>query len=194
MPRAFVAIPLPLAVRSTLVTCRQSFVDADPQWRGEKWVAEENLHVTLRFLGVVPDALIPHVDEAVREAAARLEPYRLRLDSVRAIPRPRSTSLVWVQPTMGGEETAALAEAVTGATSFLEFEPDGHRFKTHVTLCRARHPRRVTTPSLDAVEHILRRSEDRAVVMSVREVTLFSSTLTPRGPVYEELAIIPLGR
>ncbi|MGB4442484.1 MAG: RNA 2',3'-cyclic phosphodiesterase [Coriobacteriia bacterium] len=194
MPRAFVAVTLPLAVRSTLVACRQSFIEADPQWHGEKWVAEENLHITLRFLGIVPDALIPHVDEAVREAVADREPYHLRLDGVRAIPRPRSASLVWIQPSTGGEEAAALAGAIADATSFLEFEPEGHRFRTHVTLCRARHPRRVITPSLDAVEHILRRSEDRAVAMSVREVTLFSSTLTPRGPVYEELAIIPLGR
>ncbi len=194
MPRAFVAIPLPLTMRSTLVTCRQAFVDADPAWRDEKWVAEENLHITLRFLGIVPDALIPYVSDAVRDALADMEPYHLRLDAVRAVPRPRSASLVWVQPSAGGEETAALAEAVTAATSFLEFEPEGTRFRTHATLCRARRPRRVTATSLDAVEHILRRSEERAVSMSVREVTLFSSTLTPRGPEYEELAIVPLGR
>lgn len=194
MPRAFLAIQPPLAMRPTLVACREAFLGADPQWHDEKWVSEENLHVTLRFLGVVPDALLPTVAEAVREAVAVIEPYRLRLDVVRAIPRPRSASLVWVQPSSGGEETGRLAEAIVGATSFLEFQPDGHRFKTHLTLCRARHPRRVTTPSLDAVEHMLRRSEDRAVMMSVREITLFSSTLTPRGPVYEELAIIPLGK
>lgn len=193
MPRAFVAIPLPHAMRSTLIACRQALVDADPQWRGEKWVAEQNLHVTVRFLGIVPDPVIPLVAEAVSEAVARIEPYRLRLDVVRAIPRPRSASLVWIQPSAGGEETAALAEAVADASSFLEFEPQGTRFKTHATLCRARHPRRVTTSALDAVEHLLRRSEERAVAMSVREVTLFSSTLTPRGPVYEELAIVPLG-
>jgi len=180
-------------MRSTLAACREAFVEADSEWRGEKWVAEENLHVTLRFLGIVPDALVPTVTDAVREAVAEVEPYRLRLDVVRAIPRPRSASLVWIQPTVGEDETALLAEAVAHATSFLEFQPQGHRFKTHVTLCRARRPRRVTPPSLDAVEHLLRRSEERSLAMSVREVTLFSSTLTPRGPVYEELAIVPLG-
>lgn len=194
MPRAFVAIPLPISMRSTFVTCRETFVAADPEWRGEKWVAEENLHVTLRFFGTVPDALVPAVADAVREAVADAEPYRLRLDVVRAVPRPRSASLVWVQPGAGGEETAALAETMAHATSFLQFEPQGHRFKTHVTLCRALHPRRVSPPALDAVEHLLRRSEERALAMSVRELTLFASTLTPRGPVYEELATIPLGR
>lgn len=194
MPRAFLAIALPIAVRSTLVAAREAFLTADPSWRGEKWVAEENLHITLRFLGNVPEPVCPHVTAAVRDAVADLEPYRLRLESVRAIPRARSASLVWAAPRVGAEETADLAERIARATSFLDFEPDGRAFKTHVTLCRARHPRRVDASALDAAEHVLSRCDERAVSMSVREVTLFSSVLTPRGPVYEERAIVPFGR
>jgi 2'-5' RNA ligase len=193
MPRAFLAISLPLALRSTLGTCREVFLSADPSWRGEKWVADENLHVTLRFLGNVPEAVCPLVAEAVAASLADSEPYRLRLDIVRAIPRPRSASLLWVAPRPSGDPTLDLAARVEAATRFLEYEPDGRTFKTHVTLCRARHPRRAAGEALDAVEHILTRSDDRAVSMSVREVTLFSSVLTPRGPVYEELAVVPLG-
>lgn len=193
MPRAFLAITPPLALRSTLVSCREAFVGADPGWRSEKWVAEENLHVTLRFLGTISDGACHHVVDAVRTGLSGFETYRLRLEVVRAVPRPRSASLLWVGPGAGADETAQLAERVAAATSFLDFEPEGRGFRTHVTLCRARHPRRVSPHALDAVEHILRMSEERAVSMSVREVTLFSSTLTPRGPVYEEIAIIPLG-
>lgn len=194
MPRAFLAIALPIALRSTLVNAREAFLQADPSWRSEKWVAEENLHVTLRFLGDVSESACPHVTAAVRDAVADLQTYRLRLEAARAIPRARSASLVWVAPGLGAEETAGLAERITRATAFLDFEPDGRAFKTHVTLCRARHPRRVDVAALDAVEHVLSRADDRGISMSVREVTLFSSVLTPRGPVYEELAIIPFGR
>ena len=193
MPRAFLAISLPIAVRSTLVSVRDAFLAVDPSWRGEKWVAEENLHITLRFLGNVPDAVCPHVTAAVRDAVAELEPFRMHLDSVRAIPRARSASLLWVAPRIGAEETAALAEIVARATSFLDFDPEGRSFKAHVTLCRARHPRRVDVSALDAAEHVLSRSDERGTSMSVREVTLFSSVLTPRGPVYEQLAIVPFG-
>lgn len=194
MPRAFIAIALPIAVRSTYSACREAFVTADPAWREEKWVAEQNLHVTLRFLGSISDGACPHVIDAVRTALAELEMYRLRLDVARAIPRPRSASLLWVAPSAGGPETTDLAGRIATAVRFLDFEPDGRTFKTHVTLCRARHPRRVTPASLDGMERVLRRSDERSVTVSVREVTLFASTLTPRGPVYEELAIIPFGR
>lgn len=194
MPRAFLAIALPIAVRCTLTCVREAYLGADPSWRSEKWVAEENLHITLRFLGNVPEPACPHVTDAVRHAVADLDPFRLRLECVRAIPRARSASLLWVAPRADGEETAELAERVERATSFLDFQPDGRAFKSHVTLCRAREPRRADTAALDAAEHVLSRADERAASMSVREVTLYSSVLTPRGPVYEELAIIPFGR
>lgn len=166
---------------------------ADPEWRGEKWVAEPNLHITLRFLGSVPEPVLPLITRSVRSAIEDLEPYRLRLGLVRAVPRPRSASLVWVAPEAPHDETSMLAERIAAATSFLEFEPEGRAFKAHVTLCRARRPRRVSTEALDAVEHVLSRADERSACVSVREVTLFSSVLTPRGPVYEELAIVPFG-
>lgn len=194
MPRAFLAIHLPIAVRSTFAACREDFCAADPAWQGEKWVAEENLHVTLRFLGTVEESAVPLVLRGAAEAVRHLDSYRLRLDVVRAVPRARSASLLWVAPSTGGEETVALAERLTEAVSFLDYEPQGHAFKPHVTLCRARRPRRADSRGLDAVERILRTSDERSVCVSVREVTLFSSKLTPRGPVYEELGVVAFGR
>jgi 2'-5' RNA ligase len=194
MPRAFLAITLPRSLKNTLMQCREAFLTSDSAWRDEKWVAEENLHVTLRFLGNVPDPACALVAERSALELSPLEPYRLRLDVVRAVPRPRSASLVWVAPSAGAAETSEVAEALTAATSFLDFEPDNRSFKTHVTLVRSRHPRRVTHEALDAMEHCLHRAEERAVAMSVREVTLYASTLTPKGPVYEELAVVPFGR
>lgn len=193
MPRAFLAIELPPDVRATFVACRECFLEQDPEWRGEKWVAPENLHLTLRFLGTIPDTYCSELTDRARDALADLAPYTLRLDRPRAIPGLRSASLLWVAPSEGGEETAELAVRLAAASSFIDFEPDNRTFRSHVTLCRARKPRRVRSTALDELDRALARADDRAVCMSVRQVTLFASTLTPRGPVYEQLAAVPLG-
>jgi len=193
VPRAFIGIALPWSVRSTMLLCRDAYLDADPGWRTEKWVAEDNLHVTLRFLGAIEPTACDRVADVLRLRLRGIERYRIRLGSARAVPRSRAASLLWVEAASGADETSRLASAVSDALTGLGFEPDTRSFKTHVTLCRARHLRRASVPGLDAIDHVLDRSEDRAVSLSVREVTLYSSTLTPRGPVYEELAIIPLG-
>lgn len=194
MPRVFFAIPMPLAVRRTLVACREACVAHDTSWTGEKWVAPENLHVTLRFLGTLAEPDVERCIAEVTRVSGRTEPFRLRLDAVRAIPQRRSASLIWVAPSQGGEAVMALADEITRATSFLDFQPDGKRFRPHVTLCRARSPRRLSPAALDEMERVLSGPGERVVSMSVPGVTLFASTLTPRGPVYEELAAIPFHR
>lgn len=191
MPRVFFAVPMSIALRQTLVACRQACVTADPQWAGEKWVAPENLHATLRFLGTVPGPDVERCVEAVAEGLRTIPPFPLRLDRVRVVPQRRSASLIWVGPSIGAEEITAVADTIASATSFVDFHPDGKRFRPHVTLCRARAPRRLATGALDEVERLLHVSGERAVSMSVRGVTLFSSTLTPRGPVYEQIAVVP---
>ena len=194
MPRVFLAIPMPLAIRRTLVTCREACVAHDASWTGEKWVAPENLHVTLRFLGTLGEPDVERCIAEITRVSERTEPFRLRLDSVRAIPQRRSASLIWVAPSEGSEAVAALAEDVTRATAFLDFHPDGKRFRPHVTLCRARAPRRLNTAAFDEMERVLAGPGVHAISMSVPGVTLFASTLTPRGPVYEEIAAIPFHR
>ena len=193
MPRIFFAVPMPFALRRTFAACREACVAADPSWAGEKWVAPENLHVTLRFLGSLSEADVERCVESATEALAVIEPFRLRLDLARAIPQRRSASLLWVAPSHGVEETAAVAEALAQATSFVDFRPDGKRFRPHVTLCRARAPRRLAAGAFDEMERLLHVSGERTLSMSVPDVTLYASTLTPRGPVYEEKAMIPLG-
>ncbi|MBN2248277.1 MAG: RNA 2',3'-cyclic phosphodiesterase [Coriobacteriia bacterium] len=193
MPRVFFAIPLSLAVSRTFVSCREAIIAEDPAWVGEKWVDPANLHITIRFLGTVQG---PEVQRCITEATralATLEPYRLRLDLIHAIPQRGSASLLWVAPSTGAEETTALADAIAHATSFVDPHPDGKRFRPHVTLCRARSPRRISADALEQVERLLHSADDRVISMSVPGVTLLTSTLTPRGPVYEEVATVPLG-
>lgn len=193
MPRAFLAIKLPRQVSGTLARCRAAFIDRDPAWAGEKWVAEENLHVTLRFLGPIPEIACDLIAEEAAPVLARIAPYRLQLAAARAVPRARSASMLWVGAGTGADETAQLAAELERAVSFLNLKPEGHDFHTHVTLARARRPLRASHEALDEVDRILHQAAGREVTMSVREVTLYESTLTPRGPLYTELAVLPLG-
>jgi len=191
MPRIFFAIPMSVAIRRTFISCRKSLVSEDPSWAGEKWVAAENLHITLRFLGTVAPPDVDRCIENVSRLSSTIEPYRLCLNQVRAIPQRRSASLVWVAPSVGAEETASVADVIAQATSLLAFRPEGKRFRPHVTLCRARSPRRLAASAVDEIDRVLHMSDERAISMSVPGVTLIASTLTPRGPIYEEIAMIP---
>ncbi|MDP2300187.1 MAG: RNA 2',3'-cyclic phosphodiesterase [Coriobacteriia bacterium] len=191
--RAFLGLALPQRTRQALTACRIAAIGADPSWRGEKWVAEENLHVTVRFLGDVETSVADEAVSRLLPAVRGIEPYRLTLDRVAIVPRLRVASLIWAEGGPGAADTAALAAVIDAALEGLVPPSDRRRFRTHATLCRARHPRRLAPPVFDALEHALNRADERSRSMSVQEVTLYSSVLTPTGPVYREIAALPLG-
>ena len=189
--RVFVAIEVPSGTRDLLCSAVDALVHAEPAWVGEKMVARDLLHVTLAFFGAVPDPDLPDVLRATADACACAAPFALRLSALRAVPSPRRSAMVWA--TLDGDVAAAgdLADALMAAA---RLDTCPRPFRPHVTLARARRPRPLAPASLAAAEVILSdpgKASDRFV--SVRSVTVFSSTLGPGGPVYENLAELSLG-
>ena len=189
--RAFVAIDLPAPARDLLERALADFLEADASWRGEKAVAARLFHVTLAFLGAVPDPVVPDLVERLRLAAALATPFRLRLDGVRAVPSLGRARMLWA--TLSGDDggAPALAQALARAAGLPE---DGRRFHAHVTLARARGARPACSGAVAAAAAVLSNAgKETDGVVSVRSVTVFSSTLGRCGPAYEPLAVLELG-
>lgn len=189
--RVFVAIELPPATRDLMYRAAEAMCAVDPSWLHEKLVRAELMHVTVAFIGAVPDPALPVLLERLRPAAGRTRPFGLRLAGARAVPSPARASMVWAtcdgDPGVAAALSATIAEAA-GLTG------EGRHFAAHATLARARRPRRVEAAALQAASSVLSdagKEADRAV--SVLSVTVFSSTLSSGGPTYERLAILPLG-
>jgi 2'-5' RNA ligase len=190
--RAFLGIELTPDVRQTLTLCCDAMRHASVPWRAEKWVAEQNFHVTLKFLGTVPETALPEIERAASRACEQTGEYPLTLGAVTAVPRLRAASMLWGTASDGAEETRALAAELERRLSAVGFARSDTPFKTHITLVRARRPREISFDALDVANRLLFAADERETRMSVRGITLYSSTLTPRGPVYEELSFIPL--
>jgi len=193
MPRAFFAIGLAPAITDVLQDCRLACAETDPSWAGEKWVSPENLHLTLRFLGDTEHAALRRYAEAVRVAVSGFSPYELGIGRVRVVPQTRSASMIWAVPEPGADRTTRLAKMIDDAVAGEGAVPDPRRFSPHVTLCRARRPKRLRPDSVEAMDATLAGVPGSRTSMSVRTVMLYTSTLTPEGPVYERIAVMSLG-
>ena len=193
--RAFVAVALPPDLVATFGACRAALLDADPSWRREKWVSDDALHLTLRFLGDIGEDAIDHVAVRLHDGLRSFPPFEVGFARLAAVPRPRAASLIWAEPAGPHEATERLAARVTEVVAGpVGPEPARERrFRTHVTLCRARSPRPIAPDTLALAAIPLVTAEPRHRFASVLSATLFTSTLTPSGPVYREVATVPLG-
>lgn len=199
--RAFVAITLPAQTRRALARACEEFRLAAPGSAGERWVAEENLHATLRFIGALAEDDVDRVVAALTEACADHRPFSMTLGRVVARPGGRRARMLWATVADGVEPAQRLAADVEDALlGTLELVPEERAYRPHVTLCRFRKPHAPPAEALAAADAALDAAAPScgaetlsATVVSVPAVSLLSSTLTPSGPVYRELAGIPLG-
>lgn len=168
MRRLFVAVWPPAGILDLLAGLDRPAVD------GVRWTTREQWHVTLRFLGPVPDA------EPVAEALAGLP----ALPPASAVLGPavgRFGQRILHVP-VGGLD--ALAAGVVAATADVGRPPEDRPFNGHVTLARvAKHG------SVDL------RPLTRAPIAgewAVGAVCLVESRLSPHGARYEVLGEFPI--
>ena len=172
MHRLFVAIRPPEDIRDVLI-------DAMGDTPELRWVQDENLHLTLRFIGEVERPLAD--DIALALSRIRSGGFELRITGVGMFEQ-RNGGALWagVQPK---EPVAALAAKVERACVAAGLEPERRAFHPHVTL--ARWNRR----DAKAAQAFLERN--RAVAsapFAVDRFILYESRLSRHGPHYEVVA------
>ncbi|HVM21866.1 MAG TPA: RNA 2',3'-cyclic phosphodiesterase [Sphingomicrobium sp.] len=177
MHRLFVAIRPPEPIRDLLVDA----MDDSPDFR---WVEEDNLHITLRFIGEVERPLAE--DLAAALGRVRAEPFALRIAGAGRFEQ-RSSGALWagVAPK---EPVAALAAKVERVCQSAGLEPERRAFHPHVTLARWKGRR-----SREVADFLERNRGLKSDPWGVRDFTLFESRLSRHGAQYEAVADYRLG-
>lgn len=162
MTRTFIAIPIP---KGDPVDARSPAAPA---------------HLTLRFLGEVPEAAFPRLqDEIARELEGR-RPFVFVLGGMDAFPSRGRPRIVFRATAEGTDDLLDLARRVGAATERAGVPGDARPFVPHVTVLRIRSPR-----DASRARAILEGPAPTALRIEVEEVHLMASRLTPHGPEHE---------
>ena len=176
MHRLFVGIRPPEDVRDLLIDA----MDDSPALR---WVGDEQLHLTLRFIGEVERPVANDIAAALDRV--RSSNFQIRISSAGKFEK-RSGGALWagIEPKT---PVVGLAAKVERALQQVGLEPEHRVFSPHITL--ARWNRR----NSEAVEAFLRRNSDlHSDPFDVDRFVLFESKLSRHGPHYEEIAAFAL--
>lgn len=140
--RLFVAVVPPVEAVEHLA----EFVEPRREHRDDdlRWAAVENWHVTLAFLGDVPERRTDDLEERLERAAKRRPPMRLRLAGGGAFPNPAEARVLWTGVHGDRVALSRLATGTRAAANRAGIEVAGRRFTAHVTLARTRRPVDVT--------------------------------------------------
>lgn len=169
MIRLFVAIPLPEIVRIQLSLLQSGLP-------GARWVKPGNIHLTLRFIGEVPEDVANDVDAAL--SAIRAPRFALELDGVGSFSRGRHPHALWVG-IVKSPPLMHLQAKIESALVRAGLQPEDRKFAAHVTLARLRDVKAGRVEAW-AIEH----GGFRCQPFEADRFVLYSSFLASEGAIY----------
>lgn len=173
--RLFISIPLPENVRKVLAEVQQDFPEIPA-----KWVEEENLHLTLIFIGETDKA--GEINGALE--SIKYKPMNLETSILTLFPSEEKARLLAVNLTGEIGRLASLVEEIKKKLLEGKISFDEKPFHSHITLARLKQ--------LHAGERGRLGEKTRSYNLpktkfAVKQVELTESKLTPTGPVYKAL-------
>lgn len=185
--RLFIAVNFPDEIKRTI----SAFITSLSKIPSDlKWVKEDNLHLTIQFLGNVSEEQLSAVSNALKNSVAGIPPFNLTLVGIGAFPSVERPRVFWAGLSGETAPLLMLQRQVQREMELLGFEPEKRRFLPHLTLARAR-----SSYGFSGVMEQARRVTGNGQVFGIariESIELMLSELQAKGPRYSVLSSVPL--
>ena len=177
MIRLFVALELPADLRRRMGQISTGVRDS-------RWVDEENLHLTLRFIGEVEDCRVEELVSALEVVESPAFP--LTLSGAGHFESRKRVRMLWIG-TEKSAELVALVARIEHALVRAGLPPEGRKFNPHITIARLKG-----APPGDIAQWLSANTLFKAFPFQVTRFALYASYLGRAGPIYEMVAAFSL--
>jgi len=189
--RLFIALDIDHSIRERIARFMEGVRNFAPDAR---WMKEESLHVTLKFIGELPEAKVEAIKQSLATVTGSAGDIQFR--GYGFFPTPKSARVFWIGME-SGPELSALAAAIDEKTAAHGIPREERRFSPHLTLARASGasgaPRRQAGDRTSRVFALLQERLGNLPApefgtMTPHEFFLYQSQLSPKGSKYTKLA------
>jgi 2'-5' RNA ligase len=182
--RCFIAIKLPEHVHGHLKRLQRRLANLD---RNVRWTKPEQIHLTLKFLGEVPDDQVADLCAAAADAVAPTPRVDLEIAGTGCFPPRGPARVLWVGVQGPPPALIDCYVRLEQALARLGYPPETRPFKPHLTLGRVRkhRPDRGVRPAVEA------ESGFHIPVFEAGKAVFYQSILGPKGPTYIPIFELP---
>jgi 2'-5' RNA ligase len=139
MWRVFIAIELSQIVRAHLADHIDRLRSAMPEVRAS-WSREDDLHLTLKFLGDIPVTHVEQLSAAASIAASKIGPFEMVVEGCRAFPFRGQPRVLWIGIDDPSGKLSKLNRALEDECAHAGFAREPRAFHPHLTIARIRQP------------------------------------------------------
>ncbi len=179
--RTFIAIELEENLKSELLSFIQVLMGIS---QNIKWVKEEGMHLTLKFLGEISEDKIPSIESSLEKIAGKFNAFSIQIRGTGAFPPGKKNPRVLWVGIAENERLATLQTEFETECELLGFPREKRKFHPHLTLGRVK-----AHSHLGGVLALLDKNRNTQFgEMNVKKITFFQSILRPTGAEYKVLS------
>lgn len=183
--RCFIAAEFDEAIKTRLAAAQAWFEGLPGK---VSWTKPDHMHVTIKFLGEVPDNTIAAVSDMLKRCAAQIAPFECTVEGLGCFPAAgRQLRILWAAVT-APRALVTLNDLLQRGYVELGYPAEKRTFAPHLTIGRVR-----STNHAQAYRDVIVRHPDfTAGTQHVDHIVLYQSLLKPTGAVYIPISTVNL--
>lgn len=146
-----------------------------------RWIPEKNLHLTLKFLGDVPQEIIPSIEESLDHLSSDYPSFKLKISKMGVFPHWNNPRILWLG-FENSRELFFLAKKIEAEMSTFGFTPEERDFTPHLTIARIKD--RLPLNETGQLKQACSTKINEIPILEVNKINLYRSFLKPTGAEY----------
>jgi 2'-5' RNA ligase len=146
-----------------------------------KLVENENIHMTIRFLGDITLNMADKIFEEMKKI--QFKPFPVQLTGIGVFPSLSYPRVLWAGIAQGAEQLQNIVNQIEPRLQSLGFPPDRNAFSPHLTIARVRSARNKS----QLADFVTKNAKYDFGAVEAKCLRLKRSELTPKGPIYSTL-------
>ena len=189
MLRSFIAVEVPVEIQNAIAHSTASLQKALPK-PTVRWVAPQNVHLTLKFLGDVSPANLERIADGLKMEAAAHGAFSMSVGGLGAFPTSRRARVIWIG-LEAPPSLVALQRGVEATAARLGYTQEDRPFSPHLTIGRV--GQNIAANDLQKIRTALEGTTVGSLgIVKVDAIHIFKSDLRPGGSVYPHLYALPM--
>ncbi len=178
MIRTFLAFDLPESIRQRIIEIKDTLINVSA--RKIKWVEDENIHITLQFIGDINEWDISDLATKFGYYFLNLKPLKFKFSKLELVPG-RNPKIIWLKFETDSTDIFKMHKKIRNYLFEKGYKTDKKPLKFHITLGRIK--RELNYFEIENLIKIKPQLKD----FLVDDITFYKSLLTPKGPIYTPL-------
>lgn len=174
--RTFISVPVPDQVNSIKNRLKNEFYK---QKSMIKWEKDDNVHLTLKFIGDMPEQDINHINQIIGQVVSNYTVLKYNISGTGCFPKPDRPRVLWLG--VDGELTP-LQNLVRNLNQELEksgYPSETGDFIPHITIARIKYPQKHTPDVTSFLNH-----QYETIPFGINKIHFMQSQLFVKGSVY----------